>query len=143
MTNIMSVELSMDGSCLSNGMENATAGWSVVIKGDINHNLIGKLPGKRQTNNRAELYALLKALEWVQDNPTVKASIQSDSKIAIDGLLGDSQRKANRDIWSQIEDITPIVSNRIFKVEHIDRELNKEADELERKAANALIILDN
>lgn len=137
----MNVTIHTDGSCLNNGTPEASAGWGVVIKGDIQAKLSGKLPGETQTNNRAELYALLKALEWVKEHPKAKASVYSDSRIAIDGMLGDSQRKANRDIWKQIESICPQIARQIADIKHVDREENKEADELARKAANALIIL--
>lgn len=137
----MNVTIRIDGSCINNGQPDASAGWAVIIKGDKNDKLYGKLPGDLQTNNRAELFALLKALEWVKKHPEAKAAIYSDSKVAIDGLLGNSQRKANRDIWSQIEAIMPEVVEQIIDIKHIVREENREADELARKAANALIIL--
>jgi ribonuclease HI len=135
------VQIHIDGSCLNNGQPDASAGWAVIIKGDIEENLSGKLPGDRQTNNRAELYSLLKALEWVQNHPGVKASIYSDSKIVIDGVLGTSMRKANRDIWEDIERICPLIADQLAEIKHVDRNQNKEADELARRAANALIIL--
>lgn len=137
----MNVQIFVDGSCLNNGQPDASAGWSVVIKGNIENRMYGKLPGKTQTNNRAELYALLKALQWVKDHPEAKAAIYSDSKVAIDGLLGNSQRKANRDIWAEIEALFPEIAEQIIDIKHIVREENREADELARKAANALIIL--
>lgn len=138
----MRVEIYTDGSCLNNGQPDASAGWAVVIKGDIETTLAGKLPGDKQTNNRAELFGLLKALEWVKEHPEAKAGIYSDSRIAIDGLLGDSQRKANRDIWVEIERLCPQIADQLVDVKHVDRNENKEADELARKAANALIILN-
>lgn len=138
----MNVQIFVDGSCLNNGQPDASAGWAVIIKGDIKKTIAGKLPGDKQTNNRAELYALLKALEWIKANPEAKVGLYSDSKIAIDGLLGDSQRKANRDIWSQIESICPEVAGQIVDVKHVSRDENKEADELARRSANALIILN-
>lgn len=138
----MNVTIFTDGSCLNNGQPDASAGWAVIIKGDIETNLSGKLPGEKQTNNRAELYALLKALEWVQEHPEVKASIYSDSKIAIDGILGKSQRKANRDIWFEIEKICPLVAGQLTEVKNVERNQNREADELARRSANALLIFD-
>jgi len=136
------VEIYIDGSCLNNGQPDASAGWAVIIKGDTETNLSGKLPGEKQTNNRAELYALQKALEWVQEHPEVKASIYSDSKIAIDGVLGTSQRKANRDIWVEIEKLCPLVAGQLTEVKHVERNQNREADELARRSANALLIFD-
>lgn len=135
------VDIYIDGSCINNGMPNASAGWAFVAKEgeDTLKAAHGKLPGDKHTNNRAELFSLLKALEWIKENE-VSASIYSDSKIVIDGLLGDAQRKANRDIWEQIEEICPTLSGKIANVSHIDRELNKEADELAKKSAYALFV---
>ncbi len=134
------VMIKTDGSCLFNGMPNASGGWGCSIEGDITHELSGKLPGERQTNNRTEVFAILKALEWMKDHPEVKATIYSDSKIAIDGLTGKSKRNANRDIWEQVEKIVPEVRTQIAGVEHIKREENKKADMLAKRAAGALIL---
>lgn len=138
----MNVKIEIDGSCLNNGLPTASAGWSVVVKGEMQEKLYGKLPGEIQTNNRAELFALLQALQWVKDHSEVKASIYSDSKLVVEGVLGDAQRKANRDIWEQIEAICPAVSHQISDFAHHNREVNTEADELAKKAANALFIIN-
>jgi len=134
----MNVTIYTDGSCINNGKPEASAGWSVVIEGDVNEELYGKLPGDVQTNNRAELFAVQKALEWVKDHPGVEATICSDSKLAIDGMIGRSSRKANRDIWQEIEKLAVEVRHRIKDVQHVPREKNKRADELAKLAANAL-----
>ena len=136
----MEVKIYTDGSCLNNGQPDASAGWAVVVKGSIETSFAGKLPEGKQTNNRAELYALYQALKWVKDHPSIKATIYSDSKIAIDGLLGNSQRKANRDIWQRIENICPLVAKQLVGIDHMEREGNREADDLAKKAANALFI---
>ncbi len=51
-----------DGACKNNGKKNAIAGIGVYIKDicDISERIKGK-----QTNQRAELYAILKALESI------------------------------------------------------------------------------
>lgn len=133
------VNIYTDGSCINNGTPDARAGWSYVVEGS-SHAKMGKLPGDNQTNNRAELYAFLEALKYVKTSG-VPARLYSDSKVLVDGVLGNSQRKANRDIWEDIEGIIPDVADSIVAVEHISRDKNKKADALARKGANALLVL--
>lgn len=139
----MNVTIFTDGSCINNGKPEASAGWSVIIEGDVNEELYGKLPGNTQTNNRAELFAVQKALEWIKDHPDVEVSaICSDSKLAIDGMIGRSSRKANRDIWEKIEELAKDIGHQVVDVRHISREENKRADELAKVAANALFCIN-
>ena len=134
----------IDGSCLGNGQPGAVGGWGFVIYDNNHcktHEDLGKLPGEeKQTNNRAELYALIQALQWVKKHPEIKACIKSDSKIVIDGLKGSAIRKANRDLWAPIESLCKELNGRIT-AEHVYRDKNKEADALARQGANALITL--
>lgn len=133
----------IDGSCLGNGQPDAVGGWGFVVYNNNKtiHEDLGKLPGEKQTNNRAELYALIQALQWVKKHPETEACIiKSDSKIVIDGLKGSAIRKANRDLWAPIESLCKELNGRIT-AEHVYRDKNKEADALARQGANALITL--
>ncbi|KAL8691655.1 MAG: hypothetical protein Q9224_004127 [Gallowayella concinna] len=71
-----------DGSALGNGQAGAFAGIGVYFGPGDRRNLSETLPGPRQTNQRAELTAILRALEIVPKNRDV--SIITDSKYAID-----------------------------------------------------------
>ncbi|KAL8747542.1 MAG: hypothetical protein Q9190_000581 [Brigantiaea leucoxantha] len=71
-----------DGSSLGNGSANAFAGVGVYFGPGDERNLSETLTGPRQTNQRAELTAILRALEIVPKNRDV--SIITDSKYAID-----------------------------------------------------------
>ncbi|KAL8799152.1 MAG: hypothetical protein Q9200_007611 [Gallowayella weberi] len=71
-----------DGSALGNGQAGAFAGIGVYFGPGDKRNLSETLPGPRQTNQRAELTAILRALEMVPKNRDV--SIITDSKYAID-----------------------------------------------------------
>ncbi|KAL8791214.1 MAG: hypothetical protein Q9213_000171 [Squamulea squamosa] len=71
-----------DGSALGNGNAGAFAGIGVYFGPGDRRNLSETLPGPRQTNQRAELTAILRALEMVPKNRDV--SIITDSKYAID-----------------------------------------------------------
>ncbi|KAF2105415.1 ribonuclease H-like domain-containing protein [Lophiotrema nucula] len=54
-----------DGSCLNNGQLGAVAGMGVYFGPDDARNLSEALPGKAQTNQRAEVMAIMRALESV------------------------------------------------------------------------------
>ncbi|KAI4199651.1 MAG: hypothetical protein LQ350_004442 [Teloschistes chrysophthalmus] len=71
-----------DGSALGNGKAGAFAGVGVYFGPGDKRNVSETLPGPRQTNQRAELTAIFRALEIVPKNRDV--SIITDSKYAID-----------------------------------------------------------
>ncbi|KAI5300559.1 hypothetical protein KEM55_006606 [Ascosphaera atra] len=71
-----------DGSTLGNGKLGAQAGYGVYFgPGDERRNVSEPLPGSRQTNQRAELTAILRALDIAPRSRDVK--IFTDSKYAI------------------------------------------------------------
>ncbi|CAO1620431.1 unnamed protein product [Sympodiomycopsis kandeliae] len=55
----MSVVIYVDGACLNNGYPNAQGGWGIHFPNNSHLDAYGPLPGSQQTNNRAELYAIL------------------------------------------------------------------------------------
>ncbi|KAH9992197.1 ribonuclease H-like domain-containing protein [Russula compacta] len=70
-----------DGSCLGNGQSGCAAGIGVWWGPNDTRNLSERCPG-RQTNNRAELIAIIRALE-ATPIASVPLVIKSDSKYAI------------------------------------------------------------
>lgn len=77
-----------DGACPSNGLFAGRAGFGIFFSPDSPHNLSARLPGPHQTNQRAELYAVLKALEYLHANPPTPADvfILTDSSYVVKGL---------------------------------------------------------
>ena len=69
-----------DGACKNNGKKNAIAGIGVYIKDicDISERIKGK-----QTNQRAELYAILKSLKIININDYTSIIIYTDSQYSI------------------------------------------------------------
>lgn len=135
----------VDGACSNNGQPDAQAGWGYVAELSDGTTLQrnGKVPG-RQTNNRAELYGLLKATALIkqlyEESNLETAEIIMDSEIVINGVLGKAKRQSNRDIWSQIESLfSELRGNVTVSVRHVPREENKAADALASQAANSLI----
>ena len=76
-----------DGSCINNGQPNATAGIGVYFGKNDPKNLSEKFTDQ-PTNQRAELYAVIKALDIIYDNPEynnklTKIIIYTDSEYTI------------------------------------------------------------
>ncbi|KAJ4134642.1 hypothetical protein NW768_004238 [Fusarium equiseti] len=70
-----------DGSSQGNGKPGARAGLGVFFGPDDERNLAERLPGVPQTNQRAELLAMLRAMELVPETQGIK--ILTDSKYSI------------------------------------------------------------
>ncbi|KAK5635242.1 hypothetical protein RRF57_010954 [Xylaria bambusicola] len=71
-----------DGSSLANGRAGATAGVGVFFGEDDERNVSERLGGEPQTNQRAELTAVLRALELSKKDAKIR--IFTDSKYTID-----------------------------------------------------------
>ena len=146
------INVHCDGSCLNNGSSPASAGYGIVVEkdGKIIMQLFGKVRGK-QTNNRAELEAILESLKYISQCDEKEFNLYSDSLTAVNGLNGNSQRKSNRDIWQDIEMICgTLTEKKDISIYHVDKNkldkndstyyFNVLADKLAFKGANALII---
>ncbi|KAF5628399.1 RNase H domain protein [Fusarium sp. NRRL 52700] len=70
-----------DGSSLANGQAGSRAGLGVYFGPNDERNLAERLPGETQTNQRAELMAILRALEIAPTTQDVE--IVSDSQYSI------------------------------------------------------------
>ncbi|CAI5445768.1 unnamed protein product [Caenorhabditis angaria] len=73
-----------DGACIRNGQPGASAGWGYFWpKSGIEDH--GHLPGIQQTNNRAELFAVYKALQSAhdQEHRLDKVIIRTDSDLLV------------------------------------------------------------
>ena len=86
-----------DGACKGNP---GPGGWGTVIEQNGNQqNLSGSEP--QTTNNRMEMTAVIKGLEAV--DPSAKVLISSDSTYVINTMTKGWKRKANHDLWDQLD----------------------------------------
>lgn len=76
-----------DGSSIGNGKSGARAGWGVFFEdSDLHHlNESRRLPGPAQTNNRAELMAIIRAIQLCP-NDGRQLVIFSDSRYSMDAV---------------------------------------------------------
>ena len=86
-----------DGACKGNP---GPGGWGTVIEQNGNQQkLSGSEP--QTTNNRMEMTAVIKGLEAV--DPSAKVLISSDSTYVINTMTKGWKRKANHDLWDQLD----------------------------------------
>jgi len=131
------IQIYTDGSCLGNP---GPGGWGAVLihKGKEKH-ISGSEPDT--TNNRMEMMAIIKALEFlhqhkIQDRDIV---IYSDSSLVINTFTKGWKRKANTDLWSELNRLTAWLNISWNWVKgHSTNKYNNLADELAVKAAETL-----
>lgn len=96
------IEIYTDGSCLGNP---GPGGWGVIIKNDPDVTLKGG--EAHTTNNRMEMSAILNALIWIRETfeapEQYSYTIYSDSNLLIQTLNLGWKRKANTDLWAEID----------------------------------------
>lgn len=122
-----------DGACKNNGKKNAIAGIGVYSENV--YNISEKIEG-RQTNQRAELYAILKALELTKIDDYSTVYIYTDSLYSINCITKwiygwinngwlDKKKKPvkNKDIIQPIYNIYKKYSN--IRFIHIEAHTNK------------------
>ena len=119
-----------DGACKGNP---GRGGWGAVIEQNGSQvKLSGGAP--QTTNNRMEMTAVIKGLEAV--DPSSKVLISSDSTYVVNTMTKGWKRKANHDLWEQLD---ALVKNRAISWQwvrgHNGDRGNELADSLATKEA--------
>lgn len=151
--NIMfnNINIYTDGACINNGKKTAKAGIGIYISDDFT--VSEKLKGL-PTNQRAELYAILKALQVINISDYSKINIYTDSMYSINCITKwvkswkkngwkDSKKKdvKNKDLIDNIDKIYSKYNHIYFN--HVEAHTNKtdihsicndKADKLARKS---------
>ena len=140
------IKVYTDGSSLGNP---GNGGWAFLV---VRENKISYRSGfeKNTTNNRMELLAAIKALEFLND--CIKFSIITDSKYLKLGITtwifnwkknnwktSTKQSVKNKDFWERLDNLSSRKNiNWNWVKAHNTSELNNQVDELARKAAETL-----
>jgi len=97
---------------------------------------IGKYLG-RATNNVAEYYALIGALDYAQSNHIARLAVRSDSELLVRQMQGRYKVKSLdlRPLHERAQKLARGLAH--FDIEHIPREQNSEADALANLALDA------
>lgn len=134
----------VDGSCIGNGSENARASYAFFFSnGPLSHYLngdkVGRLNGLKDTNNRGELLAFIKTLEYILDNDyytTREIIIVSDSNYCVrimnEWLDGWIKRdvvwsKENSDMLNLLAEYRRKLKERGFQISSIHMNSHKKA----------------
>jgi ribonuclease HI len=74
-----------DGACINNGKPGALASWAFNVDGGMynGHVSYGKVESEKQTNNRGEGIALLRALEFIRSHIQGPVTVVTDSMLYI------------------------------------------------------------
>lgn len=150
-----------DGSVSGNGKPTAIGGWATILQAykplsvyesrygseGLHPELLAEIEkcGRMTyetdncavTNNRAEMYAILKGLESITKKCNIK--VYSDSELCIKTLNGEFARKTNLDMWKQLDSIISELNQIGCKITfqwvkgHADSELNKRCDKMASK----------
>ena len=86
-----------DGACKGNP---GRGGWAAVIQQNGNQKIISG-SDLQTTNNRMEMMAVIKGLGAV--DPSAKVLISSDSTYVVNTMTKGWKRKANHDLWDQMD----------------------------------------
>ncbi len=150
-----SVTMFVDGSCFGNNRRKNTgkAGIGVVFPDFMGYNISEKLPGENATNNRAELYAIIRGFEIIdRDIDPQKRKhviVKSDSELSMNicnkwlkqwkrrgWKKADNQIPSNLDLLLQLD---KMLDGRNVTVKHVRAHtLKTDEDSLMNARADAL-----
>ncbi|MGB2624492.1 MAG: reverse transcriptase-like protein [Candidatus Acidiferrum sp.] len=111
------------------------ASYGVVIR-DGNGELVAKLKKYigRMTNNVAEYYGLIAALDYAQSHNIRALRVESDSELMVKQMQGQYKVKSDdlRPLFERAKKMS--MGFESFRIEHVYREQNREADALANEA---------
>lgn len=111
-----SLHVYTDGSCHNNGRANARAGYGVYFGDNDSRNISKPLKGDKQTNNRAEMTAIIDAIKVVEDKLQTgqRVVIHTDSEYSMK-CCGEYGRRCEARYWKG-SDGRPITNADLVKV---------------------------
>lgn len=100
------IEIFTDGSCKGNP---GPGGWAAILLEGKIAKPFEVLKGHEAdtTNNRMEMIAVIEALRYLHENHLQNADVTmfSDSSLVINTLLKGWKRKANIDLWEELDEL--------------------------------------
>ncbi len=136
------ISIYTDGACSGNP---GLGGWGVVILEDNNNPIFLNGGEKDTTNNRMELQAAIKAMEYFDEKKEIE--IFTDSKYLKDGIekwinnwkvngwkTANKKQVKNKDLWLMLEE--KINKHKVswnWVKGHAENKYNNKADDLARK----------
>lgn len=135
-------EIYTDGSCIGNP---GPGGWGFIVR-DLNAaDDDGPTSGvtyeesgsdKETTNNRMEMMALIKALKYAISQEWTEVKVFSDSNLVVRTINEGWKKKANTDLWLELETLLGKIKIDLNWVKAHDKNtFNNMVDEIAFKAA--------
>ena len=103
-------------------------GWAFIVISDgkiIHKDFDGLM---NTTNNRMEIISVMKAFEWIKDNPG-EYEIFSDSMYVIGTLTLNWKRNKNLDLWYKMDEFNQNIVKLTHVKGHSDNNWNNKCDE--------------
>ena len=97
-----------DGACVCNqDARFRRVGCGVLFGINDDRNCSFTLPGREQTNNRAELPAVIAAMQVHDGNLEIRSDSEYVVRIAISRIRGETQKcnEGNADLWNEFETV--------------------------------------
>jgi len=111
------------------------AAYGVIIR-DARGEIVAKLKKYigRMTNNVAEYYGLIAAMDYAQSHAIRALRIESDSELLVKQMRGQYKVKSEdlRPLFERAQKMSKTFDS--FRIEHVYREQNREADTLANEA---------
>jgi ribonuclease HI len=111
------------------------ASYGVVVR-DPRGEIVARLKKYigRTTNNVAEYYGLIAALDYAQSNSIRALRIESDSELMVKQMRGQYKVKSEdlKPLFERAKKMSATIPS--FRIDHVYREQNKEADALANEA---------
>lgn len=137
------IEIYTDGSCLGNP---GPGGWGAIIF--FNEKEIRISGGEEHTtNNRMEMKAMIEAIRWLREESGLSDEdilnmhiiLYSDSNLLIKTLTDGWKRKANTDLWAELDKLRAWLNIEWTWVKaHASNHHNNEVDALAFKEATEM-----
>ncbi len=137
----MQIEIYTDGSCKGNP---GPGGWGAILV--VNKQEITLRGGEKDsTNNRMEMMAMIKALEYLKTGEVLpldelnstKIKIYSDSNLIVQTLTQNWKRKKNTDLWADLDKARAWLDvDYIWVKGHSTHVYNNRVDEIAQKEAD-------
>ncbi len=134
------IEIYTDGSCIGNP---GPGGWAFILLYE-GAEISEAGNEKDTTNNRMEMMAILKALTYIKEKSGIshedllshKITLYSDSNLLMQTMNLGWKRKANLDLWAQIDLLRAWLDiSWIWVKAHATNVYNNKVDELAQSAA--------
>jgi ribonuclease HI len=114
------------------------AAYGVLIR-DARGEIVAKLKKYigRMTNNVAEYYGLIAAMDYAQSHGLRALRVESDSELLVKQMRGQYKVKSAdlQPLFERAKKMSQAFD--VFRIEHVYRELNREADALANEALDA------